>query len=254
VQFLTVVVLIAFLNNPSNSILLGSPAPSPWFIENVALEPFDLPSGVSITLVKNDVSKVPQEYIVIKNNSSTILYVAGTPDYRDPEFDTISLEFPPGIGPMYKVVNGQAYKWDFEFDNSGSEYHYAWLPDDDYERGDSIWLYVYGNQILSRIGMIANLEPLNQFDGDRPKDVKIPEPQKVLLPIIYGAGELKIPLTVSYSLNNDYRPYQPNYFPDSLGPEMIFCFILISFMAIAALILLMVRSIRSWADKQTRQD
>ncbi len=259
-RFLAVVMLMVYLNNPINSILFSSlaplspPFPSPWFIEHVKLEPFDLPSGVSIALVKNDNRKVPEEYIAIKNNSSTILYVAGTPSLRDFEFDVISVKFPLGIGPLYKLANGQAYKWDFELDNSGSSYYYAWFSNNDYEGGkDAIWLYVYGNSIESGNGRIVDLAPLNQFDGNRPKDVKIPEHQETFLPIIYGTEEIKIPLTVFYTLNNDYRPYQPNYLPDSLTPEMIYCFILICLVAIVAIVSLVVRAVQSWDSKQTRQ-
>jgi hypothetical protein len=238
-RILNVIMLITCLTFPFGRLLFSPPAPSPWFIERVELEPFDLPSGVSIALVKNESSKVPKEYIVIKNNSSIPLHVAGTPDFCCVKFDETSTGFPPGIGLIYKVVDGQAYKWDSEWGYDGSElsYIYDWFPDADYERNDSIWLYVYGNQIRSRIGKIVDLAPLNQFDGNRPEDVKIPEPQKALLPIIYGDDKMDIPLTVSYTLNDDYRPYRTPLFSESFYSEMISCFVVACLMAFILLAL-----------------
>ena len=53
-RFLAIVIMIAFLNNSGNSLFLVQIHPSPWFNEHVKLKPFELPSGVSITLVKNE--------------------------------------------------------------------------------------------------------------------------------------------------------------------------------------------------------
>jgi len=250
-RFLAVLMLIAFLNNPSNSLLSPLP-PSPWFIEHIALEPLDLPSGVDIALVTRDSGNLPNEYIVFKNNSPTTLYVAGTPDNGDPTFDTISVKFPPGIGPIYKVVDGQAYIWRIKYNHPESGYYYSWFKEN--QRDDSIWLYVIDNQLRCETGMILELEPRNQYDGDRPKDVKIPEPQEVILPIIYGTDEIQIPLTVFYTLNDDYRPYQPNWLPDSLGPEMISCFLLACFIIFVVIALLVDKSIRGRIDKQDQKE
>jgi hypothetical protein len=77
-RFLTVITLIACLSTPLDGFLFDKPSPSPWFIEHVALQPFDLPPGVSIELGKSEVGIRPQEYIIIKNETSTALYVIGT--------------------------------------------------------------------------------------------------------------------------------------------------------------------------------
>jgi len=251
-RLLTVVLLFAFLNKPSNNIVLSPPAPLPWFIEHVALEPVDLPFGVSVSFVTDESGRLSNEYIVFRNTSSTALYVAGSPDDNDLKFDAISVEFPPGIGPMYKVVNGQAYKWHAKHVPSTDGYFHAWFKEN--RRDDSIWLYVFANQVRAETGTVLELKPLNQFGGDRPKDVKIPESQKVFLPTIYGKEEIQIPLMVSYTLNTEYRSYSYNNSPDSLTPEMIYCFILVIFVALVAGVLLVVKGIRNWIKEQTQKE
>jgi hypothetical protein len=153
---------------------------------------------------------------------------------------------------LYKVVNGQAYKWHAKHVPSTDGYYHAWFKENG--REDSVWVYVYENQIRCETGTILVLEPRNQFGGDRPENVKIPESQEVVLPVIYGTKEIQIPLTVSYTLNNDYRPYRPNYFPDSLGPEMISCFLLACFIVFVVIALLVDKSIRGRIDKQNQKE
>ena len=92
-------------------------------------------------------------------------------------------------------------------------------------------VYVYENQISSGDGVITELQPLNQVDGNRPENVKIPESQAAILPILFGKEEIKVPITISYALNPDYHPFDPG--PDSAGDEiiyipLIFCFVLIT--------------------------
>src|SRR5688500_530283 len=103
-RFLTILALIAFLNASSNVLLFGPPAPSPWFEEHVALQPFDLPPGVSVELATNVETKVPQEYILLRNETSTPLYIAGTTSLK---FDELSASLPEGTGFVRKIVNGQ---------------------------------------------------------------------------------------------------------------------------------------------------
>ena len=183
-RFLTVVMLIAFLNNTGYNFLFAPPAPSPWFIEHFALEPIDLPVNVSAAVVTYDRNTLPNEYVVLKNSSSTPLYITGSSTSGSSDFDSIGVEFPSGVGPLHKVVNGQAYEWNIKYNHPGSGYQIGWFKEN--QRKDSIWLYVLENRISSELGTILVLEPRNQCCGDRPKDIKIPEPQKVILPIIYG--------------------------------------------------------------------
>ena len=250
-RFLTVLMLIAFLNNPGYSVLFAPPPPSPWFIEHVALEPIDLPANVSIALVAYDRNILPNEYIVFKNSSATPLYIAGKPTEGYSDLDLIGVEFPSGIGPLYKVVNGQAYNWNIKYNHPGSGYYFAWFKEN--ERKDSIWLYVLENQVRSKLGTMLVLEPRNQYDGDRPKDVKIPEPQKVALSIIYGAKEIQIPLTIFYTLNSDYRSYS-SYAPESLTFLMIYCFIFACFLVVVSLVVFLIKGISGWLGGKARKE
>jgi hypothetical protein len=243
-RLLTIALLFVFLNNPSNNILLGGPAPSPWFIEHVAVESVDLPSGVSASFVTDESGRPSHEFIVLKNASSTTLYVVGKPGEGHWQFDVISVDFPQGLGPVYKVVDGQAYIWSIIYNHPGSGYYFAWIKEN--IRDDSVWLYVHENQVWSETGTILELDPRNLFDGDRPKDVKIPESQKVTLPIIYGTKEIQIPITISYTINPDYRSFSNNNSYDSLSPEMIYCFILVIFIVLVAGVALIVKGTRGW--------
>ena len=187
----------------------GGPAPSPWFNEHIELKPVELPSGVSITLAKNEYSKVPQEYIVIRNDSSTVLYIVAKSFDPDMQFDESSDGLPEGTGLLRKIVNGRAFKWDFLWLETSASYYYGWF-DPEHGRESSIWVYVYGNQIDTGNGLIAELEPRNQFDGERPENVEIPKHQDAVFPILYGEKELKIPITVFYTINLEYRPASSN--------------------------------------------
>jgi hypothetical protein len=69
---------------------------------------------------------------------------------------------------------------------------------------------VYGNQINTDDALVVKLQPLNQFDGNRPRNVKIPDPQKTFLPIFYDQDEIKVPITIFYTLNLDYHPARFN--------------------------------------------
>jgi hypothetical protein len=240
--------IFTFLTRPNNSSFVGQLPPSPWFNEHVELKPFELPPRVSISVVKNKDTKVPQEYLVIKNDSSTVLYIVEKP-FTAMEFDELSTGLPEGTGLLHKIVNGQAYEWDSEWDESSSSYYYAWFPAE-YGRENSIWVYVYGNQIESGDGLIAKLEPRNQFDGDRPENVEIPEPQDAILPILYGDEEITIPITVSYTLNPDYRPFDPNIGSDDFGDEIIMAYIGFSICGLFLAILLFV----VWMGRKPSRD
>ena len=235
--------VIAFLNNPSKSILLSPPLPSPWFIEHIAVEPVDLPSGISITYVTDESGRLSDEFLVFRNTSSIPLYVVGKAGEGNWEFDEISVTFPNGLGPVYKIIDGQAYIWTIKYNHPGTGYYFDWFKEN--QRDDSVWLYAKENQIRSETGSILDLEPRNQFDGDRPKDVKLPEPQKVALPIIYGSKEVQIPITVSYTLNTHYRSYLHNNFSD---PSIV-CYGIIFFVAIVAGVWLVFKRQEYWKNE-----
>ena len=152
------------------------------------------------------------------------------------KFDESSTGLPAGMGLLHKVVNGRAYTWDFEWDKSSSSYYYDWFPAE-YGRENSIWVYVYENQISSGDGLITELQPLNQVDRNRPENVKIPESQDAILPILFGKEEIKVPITISYALNPDYRPFDPNIGPDSAGEEIIYIPLISCFVLITAILL-----------------
>lgn len=222
-RFLSVIALFFFLTNSRSINLLNSPIEDPWFIEHIAFEPIDLPSGVKILFV-TDESARPFEFIVFKNISSVPLIIVGTPQGNYTEFDTVPFEFPLGTGPLYKVVDGQAYIWQMKSNNQETGYHYAWYKES--ERDDSIWLYVSDNQIRCQNATISYLEIRNHHGGDRPKDVTVPDPQYLVLPLIYGSEQIEIQITISYTLNYEYQSFANLQREQSLFISVI-CFVFI---------------------------
>jgi hypothetical protein len=218
-----------------NGFVLNTPVEYPWFIEHIAFEPVDLPSGVSIAFVTNESGRLSTEFIVFKNTSSTPLLVIGQPEDDYSEFDATSFEFPPGTGPLYKVVNGQAYVWRIKYNHPGSGYYYAWFKEG--ERDDSIWLYVNANQIRCQNAVIFDLEPRNQYGGDRPKNVQIPASQHILLSVIYGSERIEIPITISYTLNEEYRSFKSIQRKQTLYITLI-CLVSVSAIVLSTILLL----------------
>jgi hypothetical protein len=241
-RFLAILLLIVSLNKS----LLSPPAPSPWFVEHVALESVDLPSEVNASFVTDESGRLSNEFIVFRNASSTPLYIVGKAGEGHWKFDEISVEFPNGTGPVYKIVGGQAYIWNIKYNHPGTGYYFDWFKEN--QRDDSVWLYVFGNRVLSETGTILDIEPWNQFDGGRPKDVIIPDSQKVMLSTVYGTEIIQIPLTVSYTLNTNYRSYSDFMRSESL---INFFFILIFIVIIVAVVLFIAWVFREVVSKIT---
>lgn len=233
------IALMIFLSTIKNGFVLNTPVEYPWFIEHIAFESVDLPSGVSVSFV-TDSSARPFEFIVFKNISSIPLLVVGKRQDNYAEFEAMPFEYPPDMGPLYKVIDDQAYIWRAKHDHPGPGFYYAWFKET--ERDDSVWLYVSNNKIWCQNAIISELESRNQFGGDRPKDVAIPDPQQVIVPIIYGSEQIAIPISVSYTLNEEYRSFK------SIQREQTLCISLICLISVSAILLL----IRGLAASKSR--
>lgn len=74
------------------------------------------------------------------------------------------------------------------------------------ELGKSAQFTSYGN-VLSANGYFAkSLEPRNIIQDNRPKDVKLPEPQDTEVEIIFDQESYSLQFRISYELNKDYMP------------------------------------------------
>jgi hypothetical protein len=204
--------------------------PFPWFTEHIQLGSMDLPRGVSVEYVTPPHERLSTKAIAVRNLSSTVLYVVGTHFVANPSYEDISVKLAPGVGPLNKIVNGQAYKWNDRFDVTTSSDHFSWEGEENFKQSDSVWLGSdTDNRIASDEGTVVDLKPLNKYGGQRPPDVKIPNPQDALLPLVYGTQVLNIPITISYSLNKDYQPEEPSFFPDyiPISLEDLLCFLIV---------------------------
>jgi hypothetical protein len=221
-KFSFVVLSIVILGALGSSFASAPPYPYPWFTEHLQLGSLDLPRGVSVELATPPHSRLSTKSIVVRNSSSINLYVVGTHGIGDPNYEDISVKLAPGVGPLNKIVDGQAYKWNLRFDGSKSSDYFAWKGEDNYKQSDAVWLEInLDNRITSDEGTVLVLKPLNRYGGQRPPDVDIPDPQAALLSIIYGTQELSIPLTISYSLNNDYQPDGFRSLSDLISPQIL---------------------------------
>jgi hypothetical protein len=249
------VLSIVMLGALGTSYAPAPPYPWPWFTEQVQLGTMDLPGGVSVEWLTPPHERLSTKAIVVRNTSSTVLYIVGTHFVANPTYEDISVKLAPGVGPLNKIVDGQAYKWDDRFDASKSSDHFSWEGEENYKQSDSVWLYIgLYNQITSDEGTVVDLKPLNKYGGQRPPDVAIPDPQDALLPLIYGAQELSIPLTISYSLNKDYQPDESGYFPDELylSPEIL-CLSIVSMIFGVSLVWFINRAARAESKKSSEE-
>lgn len=198
--------LLAILALALPLVSYGPPAPSPWFIEHIAYVPLDFPPGILISDIQeaDDYGEI-FDYVVIGNSSVIPLYLIENPDEDIDMFEFFPSGVPIESGPMYKVLEGQAYVWGKKSNELEGGYDYKWRKDT--IRDNSIWIYAYWNQVLTKTGVVTELEPLNQFDGERPGNVEIPEPQIVSLPLVYGSENISIPVMVYYTLNEEYISY-----------------------------------------------
>jgi len=223
-RFASAFLFIAVWFAPALSAVPGPPPPLPWFTEHIQLGAVDLPAGVSVEVVPISQPYRAADSIELRNTSSTRLYVLGQSS-TDPRSAGISVKLPAGIGPLNVIADGKAYFW-VERGQYGENAYFGWVR----ERApssDSVRLDCEGNRIVSDAGTVLGLKPLNPYDGDRPSTVAIPGPQDASLPLLYGTQDLKIPLTISYSLNEDYHKYQTSLIPDYIGPiELLSCLII----------------------------
>ncbi len=238
--------LIAILGVLGTSCAAAAPYPTPWFIEHLQLGSVELPEGVSIDLV-SDHPAFPfpvGQTIVIRNTSSTPLYVIGTHGLSHAEYADIGVKFPPGTGPLNKIVKGQAYNWAAQWDDATSSYHLQWMPDVHQAQVDAVWLHSSTeNRIISDVGTAVTLKPLNDYGPGRPANVKVPDPQAAVLSFIYGTRELSVPLSVSYSLNTINYPSES--FSDYVPPQLLACLgIILLYAAGAGMLWFIIRSVR----------
>lgn len=196
-------IYVAFISVTTFAIPYNTPPETPWFIEHLTFAPVELPQGILVSDVsEGDSYSDAFDYVVIKNLSSTPLFLIETPDDEYETFEFIISEFPMGTGPMYKVVDGKAYFWKKRSNDSGTGYNYAWGKETSGD--DLIWVFAYMNRIRTETSTVMELEMLNKVYEERPDDVEIPKPQNVFLPMIYGSDALRIPMMVSYTLNKNY--------------------------------------------------
>lgn len=227
-------IIMVFCFIQPQSMLLEPPPPEPWFIEHFLLKPFDFPPGVSANIAIDDHGF---EYLVIKNYSAINLYIVAEPYEGDTNREKIFIELPPGFHPQYKVVDGQAYYWRNGWRNGRSVSSEGAI--------DSIWLNISHNSIRCNLDRVLELKPLNRFSSDRPEDVKIPESQEALLPIVYGNEFIYIPLTISYALNEKYPP------TEALNIEALINYALvILFISGIIIFVLSVLGFLKWVEKR----
>ena len=193
----------------------GPPPPIPWFNEHLQIEEADFPPGVSFSIIHEDSSDFSdfEEYLVVTNTSSTPLFFTAV-SYWGGSIDDLDQPC-PNVNLCLKVVSGQVWQWEIMNLDGGQPWEYGWMLVNEFSPSDPLKLYFSGRSLGNSTYYVLKIEPRNVFsigDLDRPENVSIPSPQSIELPYIYGADELNVKITVSYSINESYLNYEPfNY-------------------------------------------
>jgi len=183
----------------------GPPPPAPWFNEHIHINDTSFPPGVQIRVVQDysNMSVDSTDNLLLTNSAPTPLYLAATPppegDYRD------EITCPDNLCLM--AASGRAYEWPPFGVETPSEL--TWRPIGEFEQDAPITLYVFGSRLGSAHYAVLWIDLRNEYAAGRPPDVEIPGPQDLTLPYSYGSELMVLSLTISYSLNQSYAPYEP---------------------------------------------
>jgi hypothetical protein len=103
------------------------------------------------------------------------------------------------------------------------------------------------NGLLANGYYVKSLDPRNTDQGDRPADVKVPEPQDTVVEILLDQKTYSFQLRISYELNKDYMPVTllasdsscEGSFPFDLGLDPMFFYSLLPIIIVAVLFLVL---------------
>jgi hypothetical protein len=188
--------LILTFSRPSAIAACTPVPPTPWFREQLTLEPFPLPAGITI--------KTTATTIQIGNTSTTPLYLLGMrPDEREDVVHPYAL--PAELVPLHKVVAGASFDWRRDFDPHTPVPTIGWFPSYD-TPSETINLSVFQDRIFSWHATVLALEPRNRIGDKRPANPDLPRPQQMILTLVYGTEVLRVPMMISYLASSEYDP------------------------------------------------
>jgi hypothetical protein len=200
-----IIVLLASLSRPTISLACSPALPDPWFTERISVASANLPSDVGVRIVQINRYGLAQDSIEITNGSPTPLYIIGTPWTAITTFEPVPLTLPAGVVPTHKIVSHQAVTWRPIDDTSQTQARMGWTQATS-DRKDAVLLEIQHDTLQSDQADIIDLVPRNRTGDDRPANVRVPDPQQIAFPLIYGTQLLQVPITVSYLLNPTYKP------------------------------------------------
>jgi hypothetical protein len=158
---------------------------SPWFNTTITIDTGTLPRGV--------VSKVMQDTYYFSNEGSEPFYIIRAAK-SERDSNLVNAEIPPGYVPVYKIVEGKVYYWDFNEENWKIESHEL------YDKSFSFRISEFPNDLFIIEGQMQQI-----FRDNRPDSVDIPKDQKIIL-LSYFDGKIhEITGKLSYSLNESYN-------------------------------------------------
>jgi hypothetical protein len=236
--------ITSFLIIPTIGYACSPALPDPWFTERITPIPAELPLGVGVRVIQMTRYDITRDYVEITNSSPTALYIIGTPWTANTAFERVPLTLPPGVGPTHKIERQQAVTWRPIFDTPQSQARMGWTQETS-ERKDAVLLEIHHNTLQSDQADVIDLASRNHTGDNRPTDVRLPDPQMVTFPLIYGTQLVEVPITISYVLN-------PTYKPDSVARSLNACrsslFPAVALGMVAALVIIIagVVSLRYW--------
>lgn len=193
--------MIPLLANPF-SVAACEPAPiEPWFVETLQIwSSDDVPPGIRFT--EQNKGKILGLY----NPTEIALYILGPgTNYSDREIPSTPFELPRGFIALYHLELAKVFFWKSYYDSTSESMQWDW-DTINYPDPETLKISVDDNQLTANRTPILPIEPINRVEDNRPETVDNPEPQIVLLTLIYGDELMEIPIEISYSLNPDYIP------------------------------------------------
>lgn len=193
---------------------MSCPAPAPWFLTRISLDPAaaEVLPGVSVTTRSSlptttrmdwdsssfnaAASRAASNRLVLSNSGQTPLYqllekakvrgeieAAGYIDAKGR--DLVAFDLPRDRVPIRKVVGGLSYEWSYQsqrWENVGVELH-----------------------VVDGLGGVSpGFENRVTFEGTRPADAVKPAAQEGELLLGYGDRLIRLPFTVEYVSNTAF--------------------------------------------------
>ena len=160
-----------------------TPVPTAWFSEKFTAAPGSLPPEVSLDSVAVSNYFSGRRFLKIANGSASPLYLLGAAG-QVTTVEELPIALPKGMEVQRKLAPSQSLTFGFPFGSA--------LPPG-------------VHPITSLLPSLEDRNTVSGFDW-RPLFPRVPDEQQATLTLVYGDRLLTALVTLTYTLNPDYRP------------------------------------------------